>query len=133
MVDIESTIFNQVANAYSAAYPHGSRYGEPNDSPAKFPSLMIYEADSMYSGHSQLDSRRILLDVDIYSNLVSGAKQECKDIMKIVDDELMSIGKFELVFCNQLRNADNRIYRMKARYRATAVQETQDTVRIYRR
>ena len=137
MVDIESTIFNQIANAYSSEFPNGSRYGEPTEAPAKFPALVVYEADRMFSGYSELDSNRIVIDVDVYSNLVNGAKQECKAIMDLVENTMMSFGKWELVFCNQFRNADQRIYRMKARYRGTAVQETNDdgniAVRIYRR
>lgn len=137
MVDIESAVFSQVAEAFTASYPEGSRYGEPTETPAKFPALIMYEADNAFSGYVGLDSRRVVIDVDVYSNLTSGAKQQCKDIMQLVDQKLMTLGTWELVFMNQLKNADQRIFRMKARYRGTAVQESNDngdiTVRIYRR
>ncbi len=136
MVDIESFIFDPVAEDFSAAYPEGSRYGEPNDAPAKFPALILYEADEFYAGYTNLDAKRIVIDVDVYSTLQSGAKQQCKAIMALVENRLMSIGPFEQLFCNQIRNADQRIFRMKARYRCTAVQEQETdgdiTVRIYR-
>ena len=78
-----------------------------------------------------------MLLVEVYSNLVSGAKQQCKEIMQLVDQTLMSFGTWDLVFCNQIKNADERIFRLRARYRGTAVQESvQDgniTVRIYRK
>ena len=137
MVDIESSIFDQVAEDFSAAYPNGSRYGEPTDTPAKFPSLVIYEADEYYAGVPNLNAKRIVIDVDVYSDLPSGAKQQCKAIMALVENRLMSIGPFEQMFCNQIRNVDQRIFRMKSRFRCTAVEESNIddnvTVRIYRK
>ena len=35
MIDIESTVFDAVAKAFTAAYPKGSRYGEEVDTPGK--------------------------------------------------------------------------------------------------
>lgn len=137
LIDIEAAIFSPVAADFIAAYPNGSRYGEPTENPAKFPCLNLYESDVFFSGHVGLDSKRVVIDVDVFSNLVSGAKQECKAIMEIVEDRLMSFGSWEQVFCNQLKNADSRIFRMKARYRGTAVQESDVdgniAVRIYRK
>lgn len=137
MVDIENAIFNQIATAFSDAYPNGVRYSEPVEISATFPALILYQEDKADSGYINLDSNKIVLLVEVYSNLVSGAKQQCKEIMQLVDQNLMSFGTWELVFCNQLKNADDRIFRMRARYRGTAVQESdQDgtiTVRIYRK
>ena len=57
--------------------------------------------------------------------------------MSLVENALMSFGAWEQVFCNPIKNADQRIFRMKARYRGTAVQESDDNgdflVRIYRK
>lgn len=137
MVDIESSIFDQVAEDFSAAYPNGSRYGEPTDTPAKFPALVIYEADEYDAGYTDLDAKRVVIDVDVYSDRTSGAKQECKAIMELVEKRLMSIGPFKQMFCNQIRNVDQRIFRMKSRFRCTAVQEKEIdgnvTVRIYKK
>lgn len=137
MVDIESSIFAQVAKAFSASYPNGVRYSELTEAPAQFPALILYISDAYFSGYVGLDSKRIVVDVDIFSNLTSGAKQECKKIMSLVENALMSFGAWEQVFCNPIKNADQRIFRMKARYRGTAVQESDDNgnflVRIYRK
>ena len=137
LTDIESAVFSPISQDFRAAYPNGSCYGEITEAPANFPALIIYEADRASTEYTGLDAERLVFDVDVYSNLTSGAKQECKDIIGIVENRLMSFGKWELVFCEQLKNADQRIFRMKARYRCTAVQE-EDTdgnvvVRIYRR
>ena len=42
MIDIESTVFDAVAKAFTAAYPKGSRYGEEVDTPVSF---SVYHAD----------------------------------------------------------------------------------------
>lgn len=130
-------IFDQVATAFTASYPDGVRYSEPVEISARFPALILYQEDKADSGYINLDANKIVLLVEVYSNLVSGAKQQCKEIMQLVDQTLMSFGTWDLVFCNQIKNADERIFRLRARYRGTAVQESvQDgniTVRIYRK
>lgn len=137
LIDIEAAIFSSVAADFSAQYPEGTRYGEPTETPAKFPCLVLYEADKFFSGYAELDAKRIVIDVDVYSNLTSGAKQQCKAIMELVEKRLMSFGAWEQMFCNQIKNTDTRIFRMKARYRGTAVQEQNTdgniSVRIYRK
>ena len=56
--------------------------------------------------------------------------------MELVRNTVNGFGKGELVVENQIRNDDERIYRMRARYRGIAVQESETTdemtVRIYK-
>ena len=133
MIDVESIIFNDVAEAFSAKFPKGSRYGELTEAPAKFPCLTLVEVDN-YTYEESLDAEAkehdawIVYEANAYSNKVSGAKQECKEIMQIVDYHMMSLG-FTRIFCNQTKNADSKIYRMTARYRAVISEEH----RIYRK
>ena len=133
LIDVESTIFNRVAEAFSAAYPHGSRYGEPVTSPASFPCLTVIESDN-YTYDRSLTAELlehnawIVYDVNVYSNLASGAKQECRAIMKLVDFQMQNMG-FTRIFCNQTKNQDNRIYRISARYRGVVSED----YRIYRK
>lgn len=132
MIDCESTIFARVAASFSASYPDASRYGEPVDTPAKFPCLTMVEIDnatyqqsldaSMSEHHATLT-----YEVNIYSNKISGAKQECKAIMELVDYEMQQMG-FVRLFCNQTKNMDKRIYRITARYRGVISTD----FRIYR-
>lgn len=132
MIDIENEVFDRIATVYSAQYPDGSRYGEETVSPASFPCLTLVETDNRtYEG--SLDAQMtehdawVTYEINIYSNKISGAKQECKDIMELVDTEMLAMG-FVRQFCNQTRNANNRIYRMTARYRAVVSED----YRIYR-
>lgn len=138
LVDIESSVASRVFTLFIREFPNGSYSGEPvTEAPARWPHLNIVEADNYGSGYSLLPSATVVYDVNVYSNLTSGAKQECKAIMNLVDNALMGFGSWERVFCNQTKNADTRIYRMMARYRGIPVQEKTEgestAFRIYRK
>lgn len=133
MIDVEAAVFNRVAEKFDIAYPNGTRVSEPIDAPASFPCLSLVEADNAtYTG--SLDSAMtehdawLMYELNVYSNLASGAKQQCKEIIALVDDELLAMG-FTRTFCHQTKNADTKIYRMTARYRAVISEE----LRIYRK
>ena len=127
MIDIESTVFNQVATAFDAAYPSGSRYGEPVTSPPRFPCLTLEQVDN-YTYMGSLDDAKtehnawVVFEVNVYSNLTSGAKQQCKDVMELVDTQLQSLN-FVRLFCNPGKNADKKYTRLTARYRAVISDE----------
>lgn len=133
MIDIESTVFSRVAAAYTAQFPDGSRYGEPNDTPAKFPCMTLVEDDNAtYERSMDADMREhhatVMYTVNSFSNKVSGAKQECKAIMALVDSEMQSMG-FVRLFCNQTKNQDSKVYRMTARYKGVV----DENFRVYRK
>ena len=133
MIDAEAKIFSTVAAAFTSAYPTGSRYGEPVDTPAKFPCLTLVEIDNATYQRSQDTNptehhATIVYETNAYSNKTSGAKQECKAIMTLVDEQMQRMG-FTRLFCNQTKNLDSKIYRMTARYRGVISEE----YRIYRR
>ena len=133
MIDIESTVFSQVAAAFDAAYPNGYRYGDQTTTTPRFPCLKLEQVDnSTYEG--SLDDAPtehdawILFEVNVYSNLTSGAKQQCKAIMDLVDQQLQGLN-FVRLFCNPGKNADKKYFRMTARYRAVV----SDDYILYRR
>lgn len=133
MIDIETAVFSRVAAAYDAGFPDGSRYGEPNDTPAKFPCMTLVEDDNAtYQRSLDADLREhhatVMYTVNAYSNKVSGAKQECKAIMALVDEQMQSMG-FVRLFCVPSKNQDSRVYRMTARYKGVVSED----FRIYRR
>lgn len=128
MIDIESTVFDRIAKAFDAAYPNGSRYGEATATPATFPCVTLVEADNYTYEQSPDEYAWLMYEVNVYSNKVSGAKQECKAVMDLVDNEMIAMG-FARMFCNQTKNSENQIYRMTARYRAVISKEH----RIYKK
>lgn len=133
MIDVENAIFSRVATSFTAAYPGGSRYGEPVDTPAQLPCLTLVEIDNATYQRSQDTDlmehhATATYEANAYSNKTSGAKQECKAIMALVDREMQQMG-FTRLFCNQTKNMDSKIYRMTARYRGVIGEDH----RIYRR
>ena len=133
MIDIESAVFSQVAAAFDAAYPNGSRYGEQTTSPPRFPCLTLEQVDN-YTYEGSLDAAHeehdawVVFEVNVYSNLTSGAKQQSKAIMGLVDQQLQGLN-FVRLFCNPGKNADKKYFRMTARYRAVV----SDNHILYRR
>ena len=127
MIDIESAVFNQVADAFDAAYPSGSRYSEPVTSPPRFPCLTLEQVDNS-TYQDSLDEAPmennawVVFEVNVYSNLTSGAKQQCKAVMDLVDQQLQSLN-FVRQFCNPGKNADKKYTRLTARYRAVVSED----------
>lgn len=133
MIDIETLVFKRIAKAFDEKYPKGSRYSEPVDTPAKFPCLTIWEADnSTYDG--SLDAEmvehhaNVMYEANVYANKTSGSKQECKAMIAMVDEIMLSLG-FRRTTCLPTKNLDTKIYRITARYKAVV----DENHRIYRR
>ena len=122
MIDIESAVFDRVADAFDAAYPNGSRYGEETTSPPRFPCLTLVQVDNSTYERSLDEAPEehhawVVFEANVYSNRISGAKQECKTIMQLVDRQMQALN-FVRLFCNPAKNADKKYFRMVARYRA---------------
>lgn len=131
--DIETDVFDAVSKVLTEKYEGISIYSEYVHAPESFPSVSIVEADnSMFlpaldtegSHHSQL-----MYDVNVYSNLSSGRKEQAKEIMQTTDEIMQDLGFVRL--SRQplaLPNAETSIYRMEARYR-TVVDENKRLLR----
>lgn len=127
MIDIEAAVFDRVATAFDEAYPNGSRYSEQTTSPPRFPCLTLEQVDnstykeSLDSEHREHDAW-VVFEVNAYSNLTSGAKQQCKAIMQLVDQQLQELN-FTRLFCNPGRNVDKKYTRYTARYQAVVSED----------
>ena len=111
MIDVESLIFSQVAEALRVAFPGIFVSGEYVDTPAKFPAVTIVESDNAI-----VQRMRTV-------NTVGYKKSEAKDIMEAVDGEFSKLG-FARTMCNPISNlSDATIYRMVARYTATVAKD----------
>ena len=122
MTDIENIIINRIDNALeTAGYKDilGSTY---QDVPASFPWVFFEQSDS-YEHVNQHNSSRtnnhdtVVFEADIYSNKISGAKGECKDILEVIDAEMVSLG-FSRTMAQPMRpTSDLYKARMLVRYR----------------
>lgn len=122
MTDIENIIINRIDNALeSAGYVNilGSSYQEV---PAEFPWVFFEQSDTYESVNQHNSSRAnnfetAVFEADIYSNKVNGSKGECKAILKVIDEEMVSLG-FERTAAQPMRpTSDMYKARLFARYR----------------
>ena len=126
MIDAESAIFDRIANVFDAAYPNGSRYGEPIDTPIALPCMTLVEIDnsSYENGLSGKQYASISYELNCYAH----GKQEAKGVLGVIDEAMQNLGFYRTMAANT-RNADQRIYRITARYSGVI----SDDYRIYRR
>lgn len=103
------------------------------DAPSDFPHVSIIQTESTtataYQDYRFIENKVMLTyEVSVYSNLESGKREECKNILKIIDDTLfrMNMTRQTMAFVPNLMN--NSIARLVARYQVIADEE-----RFYRR
>ena len=120
MIDIENMLFTTVKKALPETVKTGTMYTQ---SQSKFPYVTLIVMDnSVYEPF--INSARIenaadiMVEVNVYSNKTSGKKEECKKIMKTVDETLSGLNLVRS-FCQPTPNLeDATVFRMTARYRA---------------
>ena len=131
MIDIENMLFTEVKKDLPKTVKMGAMYTK---SQSEFPyvSLMVMD-NSIYEPF--IDSARvenavsIMVEVNVYSNKTSGKKEECKKLMKTIDDTLSGLNLVRS-FCQPIPNLeDATVYRITARYRAIV----DKNLMIYRR
>ena len=133
MVDIEPILFTEIATKLRAEIPGIFVTGTTVESPQNLPCAAISELTNTTYLRS-LDSEfrenhsNIMWQAETFSNLTIGAKAQCKSIMAIID-EIMISRNFARTFSDFIDNSGSGIRRMVARY--TAVVSTAGE--IYRR
>ena len=122
MIDIESSVFNYVANALRDKYGNNiSIYGEYVEVPEQFPSVSLVEDDNASIPSTMTLARlpetaaSLMYTANVYSNLKTGKKSQAKEIMDILDAKMIELG-FTRTMRSQLPNVDRTIYRVTARY-----------------
>lgn len=131
MIDIENMLFTKVKSDLPKTVKMGTMYTK---SQSEFPYVSLVVMDnSVYTPF--IDSARvenaadIMVEVNVYSNKTSGKKEECKKLMKTIDETLSGLNLVRS-FCQPLPNLeDATVYRITARYRAIV----DKNLMIYRR
>ncbi|MCX4312853.1 hypothetical protein [Anaerocaecibacter muris] len=133
MIDIENAVYTKVYNALKAEFPSLTVTGDPVAAPSEFPCASIYEADN-YSYEKTQDSggnenhARVMYEVYVFSNKKSGHKTECKNIFKVADDVLLSLG-FTRKSRTPVNDVGSGVYCLIGRYAAVVSTEK----KLYRR
>lgn len=117
MINIENYIVNLIATSLSDV----TVLSDYVDTPPSFPCVTVVEdsnvsAQTFDNASPSENHADLLYSVNVYSNLVSGAKAQAKDIMDRIDAILENL-KFERIMCQPMPNVDRTIYRYTARYR----------------
>ena len=134
MISIESAVFNRVATKVRAVFPDTFFAGEYVKSPPSFPAVSLVEMDNS-TRVDTIDSRsnenhaNVMYEVNVYSNKTAGKKTECREILALLDEEMLAMGFSRSTLTPVPNEYDSSIYRMVARYRATVSSEKT----IYRR
>ena len=134
MIDVESEIFNKVAEAVRAVHPSAFVSGEYIRTPSRFPFVSLIEMSNTAYERTQSSGglenhASVMYEVNVYSNKNSGKKSECKAIATLIDNELAALG-FSRTMLQPIPNMDDAtIYRMTGRYTAVISKDK----KVYRR
>lgn len=124
MIDIESIVFQSISQPLRDSNYEVSVIGETIKTPSKFPCVTLVERDNSVHLQSQDENienhAKLMYEVNVYSNKITGRKTEVRTIMAIVDKAFSDIG-FTRLFMQPIDNLeDSTIYRITARYSAVA-------------
>ena len=124
MIDVENAVFNRVVAKVREVFPNIFMAGEYVKSPPSFPAVSLVEtdnitrADTVDSGSNE-NHVNVMYEVNVYSNKTVGKKSECKEIVALIDNELLTMGFSRSTLTPVPNEDDSTIYRMVGRYRAT--------------
>lgn len=128
MIDIENAVFAKVANKLRATFSPITVRGNYEDSPTSFPAVAIWENDNsvyqkMRTTGKIENAASLMYEVEVYSNTLGYKKEECQEIMSVIDDVMAEMG-FTRTMCSPISNLeDATIYRLHARYTGIVVNE----------
>lgn len=122
MIEIEAKVYSPIATALKARYANIYVTSEPAPTPSKDLAVSIVQMDSYSSTRKQdntLTERfaTVMFQVDVYSNLQTGKKSKCKEVMGFIDTMLFGMN-FMRLSLQPIPMEDSGYYRLTARYRA---------------
>lgn len=122
MIDIQNMIVDAIFNAVKAenAYPNADVTTGFDMKTAVFPCVVVEEVNNAPLRSTDTDDcaenhTRLVYEVSVYTNDISKAKTEGRNILKIVDDTLQGL-KFRRTRTNQPLNISRTIFRQYARW-----------------
>jgi hypothetical protein len=119
----ENEIFSAIATVLRSRFTGIFVTGEYVSAPSAFPSVSIVRSDSYPNrGNVALDlsdeQQIYIFDVNVYSNLTTGKKTQCVNIMDSIASEFKKLG-FTQRTRSPIPNADSKVYREFARFQRT--------------
>lgn len=124
MINIENEVFNRVATRVREVFRNIFVVGEYVKSPPSFPAVSLAEMDNSIrietidSGSNE-NHVNVMYEVNVYSNKTAAKKSECREIIGVIDEEMLAMGFSRVTMTPVPNENDSTIYRMVGRYRAT--------------
>ena len=128
MIDMENAVFNRVVERVREVFPNIFMTGEYVNSPPSFPAASLVETDNstrietIDSGSNE-NHVNVMYEVNVYSNKTTGKKTECREILALIDEEMLAMGFSRSTLTPVPNEYDSTIYRMVTRYRAVVSSE----------
>ena len=123
MMSPESYLFDLLTKELRSRFKGISVYPEEVQTPASFPCVTFTEdnntvLETALTGDGREHAVRLMYSVNVYSNLQTGGKQQCKEIMDVADAVLMARG-LRRTMNQPMNNIQLTIHRRTARYVGT--------------
>lgn len=123
MINIENIVFDRVVTRVREVFPDIYITGEYVKSPPSFPAASLMEMDNItridtIDSGSNENHANVMYEVNVYSNKAYGKKTECKEIIALIDQEMLSMGFSRSALTPVPNENDSTIYRMVGRYQA---------------
>ena len=122
MIEIEAKVYSPIATALKAQYSDIYVTSEPAPTPSKHLAVSIVQMDSSSSPRKQDNTLTerfaiVMFQVDVWSDLQSGKKSKCKEVMGVIDKMMFDMNFMRLTLTPVFME-DNGYFRLTARYRA---------------
>ena len=122
MLNVFPSVYTDIATPVRVAYPSVFMTGERVAAPTKFPCVMVVEADNYedaaYRNNTLTEQITALMyEITVYSNLTSGKRSQCIDILQIIDDVMKRKNGTRIARVEGYLDTEGKIYMVTARYR----------------
>ena len=122
MLNVFNSVFTDIATPVRAATPGVFLTGERIAAPTKFPCVTVVEADNyedtQYRNNTLTEQiTSLMYEITVYSNLTSGKRSQCIEILQIIDDVMKRKNGTRIARVEGYLDAEAKIYMVTARYR----------------
>ncbi|MCX4357886.1 MAG: hypothetical protein OSJ43_16990 [Oscillospiraceae bacterium] len=122
MLDVEDQVVDRVSKALRARFKGIFIVSTDTDAPSKFPAVCFWEQSNVplaktQTVHCRENHTELMYQVNIYSNLTSGGKRQCREIAAVIDETMTETGFIRVFGQPVLNPADTSISRYALRYK----------------
>lgn len=122
MTDVEDYVVDKVAKALRAEFNGIFVVSNDTDAPSRFPAVGFWEQSNVpvaatQTAHCRENHTELMFQGNIFSNLTSGGKRQCRAIAAVIDREMTKMGFIRIFGQPVLNPADTSISRYVVRYK----------------